>query len=94
MFAEDRRIGIMRVVRFAGLAVVGLIAFAGSAQPATAFQECYSQFMGCFTPNDCVTMVNRECYFGEECQGVVKCMPGFGCESPTNVAAVCYVEDN
>ena len=87
MFGEDGRIGILRLVRFAGLAVIGFIAFAGSAQPAEALWECFDQFNGCMTADQCVAL--GECDYGGGCVGEIKCMPGFGCESPANVAAVC-----
>jgi hypothetical protein len=91
MVAEERVRGILRVARFVGLAIVVSIAFVGKAQPAEALQECFDQFNGCMTAEQCVAIVNQECRYGS-CVGAIKCMPGFGCESPTNVAAVCVME--
>ena len=92
MFAEDRRIGILRVARFAGLAVVGVIAFAGSAQPTEAYWECFDQFIACMNVDNCVAISNGQCDYGGGCVGEIKCMPGFDCEDPKPVAAVCVME--
>lgn len=91
MSAEDGRIRILRLLRFTGLAVIGFIAFAGNAQPGRAFQECFDQFNGCMTATQCVAIVNEDCNYGG-CVGQIRCMPGFDCEYPTNVAAVCVME--
>ena len=93
MYAVDRGLRTLHWMRLAGLAVVGVLAFAGSSQPAKALQECSDTFFACMTATDCAELEDDDCE-DDGCLGVVGCEEGseYDCEGATSTALVCVME--